>query len=76
MNFFLPGLKRARKWRETSPWKKRYEPARMTYQRLMDQGGAVPGARRQTRERYESLDLFALKTELERRLQPILVAAA
>ena len=33
-------------------------------------------ARRQLRERYESLDPFALKLELERRLGPILTGAA
>ena len=38
MNFFLPGLKLKEKWREKSAWKKRYEPARTAYQRLMDAG--------------------------------------
>ncbi len=41
MNFFLPGLKLQQKWRENSRWKKRYEPARTAYQRLMEPG--VPG---------------------------------
>jgi hypothetical protein len=72
MNFFLPALKLKRKWRERSAWKKRYEPARTAYQRLMVPGVLGRTARRQLRERYESLDPFALKREVERRLRPIL----
>ncbi len=76
MNFFLPGLKLQRKGREKSAWKKRYEPARTAYQRLMDTGVLGRRARRELRERYESLDPFVLKADVERRLQPILAAAA
>jgi len=75
MNFFLPGLKLKEKWRERSAWKKRYEPARTAYQRLMDDGGLNRRQRRALRDRYESLDPFALKQELERRLRPILARA-
>jgi hypothetical protein len=75
MNFFLPGLKLKSKWRERSAWKKRYEPARTAYQRLMDQGVLSRRARQELRERYESLDPFNLKAELERRLRPILRVA-
>lgn len=74
MNFFLPGLKLKRKWRERSAWKKRYEPARTAYQRLMEAGVLGRRARKQLRERYESLDPFVLKGQLERRLKPILLA--
>ena len=76
MNFFLPGLKLKTKWREKSAWKKRYEPARTAYQRLMDPGVLGRRARRELRERYESLDPFVLKAEVERRLKPILAAPA
>jgi len=76
MNFFLPGLKLKAKWREASQWKKRYEPARTAYQRLRDAGVLGRKARRDLRDRYESLDPFALQVELERRLKPILAAAA
>jgi hypothetical protein len=76
MNFFLPGLKLERKWRERSAWKKRYEPARTAYQRLMAAGVLGRRARRELRERYESLDPFALKADVERRLKPILTGAA
>ena len=75
MNFFLPGLKLKEKWREKSAWKKRYEPARTAYQRLMDAGVLGRRPRRELRERYESLDPFALKRELERGLKPILAGA-
>jgi hypothetical protein len=75
MNFFLPGLKLKEKWREKSAWKKRYEPARTAYQRLMDEGVLDRRQRRELRERYESLDPFELKRELERRLKPILAGA-
>lgn len=75
MNFFLPSLKLKEKWREKSAWKKRYEPARTAYQRLMDQGVLSRQARRALRDRYESLDPFALKAELERGLKPILASA-
>lgn len=75
MNFFLPSLKLKEKWREKSAWKKRYEPARTAYQRLMDPGVLNRQGRRQLRERYESLDPFALKAELERGLKPILASA-
>ena len=75
MNFFLPGLKLKTKWREKSVWKKRYEPARTGYQRLMDPGVVGRRARRELRERYESLDPFVLQAEVERRLKPILAEA-
>jgi hypothetical protein len=75
MNFFLPGLKLKEKWREKSAWKKRYEPARTAYQRLMEAGVLGRRQRRELRERYESLDPFALKRELERGLKPILASA-
>ena len=75
MNFFLPGLKLKEKWREKSAWKKRYEPARTAYQRLMEEGVLGRRGRRELRERYESLDPFALKRELERGLRPILATA-
>ena len=76
MNYFLPGLKLKEKWREKSQWKKRYEPARTAYQRLLAAGVLGRKARRELRERYESLDPFELQAELERRLKPILAGAA
>ncbi len=75
MNFFLPGLKLKTKWREKSDWKKRYEPARTAYQRLLAPGVLGRRARRQLRERYKSLDHSVLKAKIERRLKPILAEA-
>jgi hypothetical protein len=75
MNFFLPGLKLERKWREGSHWRKRYEKAQTAYQRLMASGELSRQARAQLRDRYESLDPFALKQEVEKRLKKILAAA-
>lgn len=72
MNFFIPNLKLKEKCREKSGCKKRYEPGRTAYQRLMDRGVLGRKERQELRERYESLDPFRLKEELERRLKPIL----
>ena len=71
-NFFLPCLKLEEKWREGSHWRKRYEPPRTAYERLCAPGILPLKARRQLRERYESLDPFDLKDELEEKLKQIL----
>lgn len=75
MNFFLPSLKLKRKWRERSHWRKRYESAQTAYQRLANYPGLTRRQRRELRDRFESLDPFKLKQEVERRLKPILAAA-
>ncbi len=72
MNFFLPGLKLAQKWRERSHWRKRYEPAQTAYERLMESPKLPRRARRELRDRFESLDPFALKQDVEKRLKKIL----
>ena len=69
---FLPCLKLAQKWRQGSQWHKRYEPPRTAYERLCAPGMLGLKARRQLRDRYQSLDPFALKDELEIRLKQIL----
>jgi len=71
-NFFLPCLKLEQKWREGSHWRKRYEPPRTAYDRLCEPGILLPKQRRQLRERYDSLDPFDLKDELEQKLKRIL----
>jgi hypothetical protein len=73
-NFFLPCLKLKRKWREGSHWRKRYELPRTAYERLCDPGILSRGARSQLKEKHSSLDPFALKEELEKRLNKILRA--
>ena len=71
-NFFLPCLKLERKWREGSHWRKRYEPPRTAYERLCAPGMLSRQERSGLKERHASLDPFALKDELERRLGKIL----
>jgi hypothetical protein len=73
-NFFLPCFKLKEKWREGSHWRKRYELPKTAYHRLCAPGMLALKARRQLRDRYESLDPFALKDELETKLKQILKA--
>jgi len=75
MNFFLPSLKLKDKWRERSHWCKRYEAAQTAYQRLVGCPQLPRRQRQELRDRFESLDPFKLKQEVERRLKPILAAA-
>src|SRR6267142_1933658 len=71
-NFFLPCLKLKRKWREGSHWRKRYELPKTAYHRLCAPGMLALQERRRLRDRYESLDPFTLKDELETKLKQIL----
>jgi hypothetical protein len=71
-NFFLPCLKLKRKWREGSHWRKRYELPRTAYDRLCRPGVLGLKQRRLLRERYDALDPFLLKDELEKQLKQIL----
>ena len=71
-NFFLPCLKLEQKWREGSHWRRRYEIPKTAYDRLCTPGMLALKPRRQLRERYASLDPFALKEELEKKLKQIL----
>jgi hypothetical protein len=71
-NFFLPCLKLEQKWRAGSHWRKRYERPRRAYERLCAPGMLNLKQRRGLRERYESLDPFDLKDQLEEKLKGIL----
>jgi hypothetical protein len=71
-NFFLPSMKLVQKWREGSRWVRRYDVPQTAYQRLLASGQLRRVEVARLREQYESLDPFALATELERRLKPIL----
>jgi hypothetical protein len=71
-NFFLPCFKLQSKWREGSHWRKRYEVPQTAYHRLCAPGMLALKARRALRDRYESLDPFTLKEELEAKLKQIL----
>lgn len=75
MNFFLPGQKLVRKWREGSRWHKRYDPAQTAYERLLAWKELPAPKRRELRDRFASLDPFALKADVERRLGKILAVA-
>src|SRR5689334_9020812 len=71
-NIFLPCTKLKRKWREGNRWRKRYELPQTACNRLCRPGILALKQRRQLRERYETLDPFSLKDELERQLKQIL----
>jgi hypothetical protein len=71
-NFFLPSMKLIRKWREGRRWVRRHDKPQTAYQRLLAQKDLSAKARRQLRERLESLDPFKLAQEVERRFKPIL----
>ncbi|MGO8930022.1 MAG: hypothetical protein ACLQU3_24405 [Limisphaerales bacterium] len=75
-NFFLPSMKLAKKWREGSRWVRRHDAPQTAYQRLLAHGDLPTKARRELRDRYESLDPFVLAAEVERRLKPILGSGA
>jgi hypothetical protein len=72
-NFFLPCLKLKERWREGSHWRKRYHKPQTAYQRLCDSGSLFPKQRRQLRDFYATLDPFALKDDLEKRLKKVLL---
>ena len=74
-NFFIPTQKLKQKWRDGSHWRKRYEAGSTPYERLMKPGVLKPQARRELRDRYQSLDPFELSAEVERRLGGILPTA-
>ena len=62
-------LETAKKWREGSHWRKRYELPQTAYERLCAPGILPRKARWQLRERYASLNPFDLKDELEKKLK-------
>ena len=71
-NFFVPSQKLVEKWRDGSHWRKRYEPGATAYQRLMRPGVLGRVARRELRDRYESLDPFVLADAVEAQLKRVL----
>lgn len=72
MKGFLPSLKFKKKRRKTSAWKKRYEPARTTFARLLNVDVLGLKARRVRCDQCGDLNLFELRDEWEKRLQSIL----
>ncbi|HEV2318663.1 MAG TPA: hypothetical protein VGV18_02870 [Verrucomicrobiae bacterium] len=71
-NFFLPSMKLVKKWRVGSRWVRRYDAPQTAYQRLLASGQLQTAQVARLRQRYESLDPFALAGQVERRLKPIL----
>jgi len=69
---FCRVLKLKEKWRQGSHWRKRYELPKTAYHRLCAPGMLALQERRRLRDRYESLDPFTLKDELETKLKQIL----
>lgn len=74
-NFFLPCMKLKEKWREGSRWVRRHDRAQTAYQRLLSGGHLVAKERQRLRDWYHSLDPFALASDVEQRLRPILRSA-
>lgn len=74
-NFFLPGMKLVKKWRIGSRWVRRHDRAQTAYHRLLATGELGAQQTRQLRDRYQSLDPFALARDVERMLAPILRTA-
>ena len=71
-NFFLPSMKLRDKHRDGSRWVRHHNDAQTAYQKLLASGQLSSSHRRELRDRYESLDPFALANKLEKRLGPIL----
>ena len=70
-NFYCPSVKLQSKRREGSRWVKRHDAPRTPYQRLLASGQLEPLAAQRLRQRYERLDPFELKQEIERKLRQI-----
>jgi hypothetical protein len=75
-NFFLPSMKLKSKRREGSRWIRKHDEPKTAYQRLLAAQTLNPKQHRHLQDWYESLDPFALATQVEARLQPILRRAA
>jgi hypothetical protein len=74
-NFFLPCMKLVEKKRIGARWKRQHDAPQTAYQRLLKLGVLTRQKRRQMRERFESLDPFALHQQLEKALRPVLAHA-
>jgi hypothetical protein len=68
-NFFLPAVKLLRKTRIGARLRKQYDRPRTPYERLLECPSIPEHSKTLLKERYESLDPFALHDELEKRLK-------
>ena len=74
-NFFLPCMKLVEKKRVGARWKRKHDAPQTAYQRLLKLGVLSPRKKRQMRDRFESLDPFALHQQLEKALPRVLAHA-
>ncbi len=70
-NFFCPTLKLKSKTRVKSRYQKRYYPPQTPYQRLMGCPTLPAQAKQRLRRTHETLDPFALKKAIERKLRRV-----
>ena len=67
-NYFTPSMKLKSKVREGSKVKKKYDAPQTPYQRIIDHPGINPWAKGNLQLRYQKLNPFTLKRELDRKL--------
>lgn len=70
-NHFCPTLKLLEKQRINSKYRKRYEPPKTPYQRLLESEHISAEAKQALRRAHESFDPFKLKRTIERKLRAI-----
>jgi hypothetical protein len=68
-NFFTPSLKLKEKTREGGKITKKYDPPKTPYQRLIDSGQLTDSDQAVLKARFERLNPFGLKNDLELRLK-------
>ncbi len=69
LNFFMPSFKLLRKERIGSRIKKSYETPKTPYERLLESDAVSDERKQELRQRYESLDPFELKEQVEQKLK-------
>lgn len=72
LNFFMPTFKLISKERVGSRIKKKHEKPKTPYQRLMESAAISEARKAELKTRYESLDPFELKLQIEERLKLLL----
>lgn len=73
-NHFCPTLKLLEKTRINSKYRKRYEPPKTPYQRLLESEHISAEAKEQLRAVHQSLNPFEIKRSIEQKLQTIFKA--
>ena len=70
-NHFHPAMKLVEKQRVNARYRKKYDPPRTPYQRLLDCGHLTEDAENRLREIHESLNPFILRQSIEKKLRGI-----